>query len=207
MPMHKDILIATHNLDKFRIVKNMLKTLGIPETSIRDLRSVSIEEEYLEYGSATKRAKDKAIFYAQLIEKKGVQNISVVLGIDDELFLPASNQKITNIKDSLTDFILGNVIETGEIIHLHRYFAFLVTQSQQVLECETKVPFTFMGLGKYQLNEVLATDYPLSFILAYLGQEKVVSELAENEATALDLSFSQLALNDILSLLNLVQKS
>lgn len=59
----KTIVVATKNIDKFRIVVDILLGLGAIDFTYCNLTDLKITEEMEETGTIEDRAKQKALFY------------------------------------------------------------------------------------------------------------------------------------------------
>ncbi len=191
----KKILIATKNRDKFYIVVNMLKRLGLRDYTFLNLHDLNIHQKLKERGTLLNRAEQKANFYQKIIERKKVVKIVAVLGVDDGIKI--EHRKIINSNSKkITDKILsGELVPTGEVIFIMRAFALSLVGNNKRAACVTNIPFVFLG-NKMNIKRE-AEKYPLSRVFGLLNSDKTIIETSSKKCLDYYLKYSQKELSNL----------
>jgi len=195
----KKILIATKNSDKFLIVTDMLKELGLKNYEFINLHGLNIRENLKEKGTILDRAKQKASFYQKIIVKKKIPGITAVLGIDDGIKLLSRKTVASNSKQITDKILSGELVSVGEIVLIARAFALNLTEDGAKDACITNMPFIF--LGNEENIEREEEKYPLSRVFGLLNGKKSITATSENECLKYYLKYSKKELNNLCKIL------
>lgn len=181
-----NILIATQNQDKFRIIKGLLSNCGLSDCSFKNLSDVNIKSQAEEHGSLVNRALMKAEYACSTIDKS--EQIDIYVGIDDGM--KYKNGKTDENSKEITEKILRHdLLDIGETLVIVRAFVFLDKEGVIIDKFETELPYKFIGnSNNIQLQDA---KYPLSHVLSTLEGEKSLVEMGEKESMDYYLLFSR----------------
>jgi len=191
----KKLLIATKNIDKYKIVTSMLDKILLNKFSYSNLTNLNIDYDVEEMGTITERAVQKAkTYWKYLIENNLVKDFSAVIGVDDGIGLSKDDGGNPNSKE-LTDKILsGKFIEQNKNVWTKRAFA--IYNDNLVKSCLTSIPLTFLGNHDNTIRE--DGKYPLSKVLAPINGDKTMSELPFTVAIDYTFKYSEEKLTSLL---------
>jgi len=181
-----NILIATQNQDKFRIIKGLLSNCGFSDCLFKNLNDVNIGSQSEEHGDLMNRALMKAQYAYNTIDKG--QQIDIYVGVDDGM--KYKNGKTDENSKEITEKILHHdLLDIGETLIIVRAFAFLDKKGNVINKFETEIPYRFMG----NINNIELQDmkYPLSHVLSPLEGNKSLVEMGEEESMSYYLIFSR----------------
>lgn len=181
-----NILIATQNQDKFRIIKGLLSHCGLSDCLFKNLSDVNIESQSEEYGNLINRALMKAQCAYNAIDES--EQIDVYVGVDDGM--KYKNGKTDENSKEITEKILHHdLLDVGEKLINVRALVFLDRKGKIIDKFEIEFPFKFIG----NKNNIKLQDarYPLSHVLSSLEGEKSMAELGEEESMSYYLLFSR----------------
>jgi hypothetical protein len=99
------LLLATHNLDKARIISGVLKKLR-ERWIVKSLSDIGVATQFEERGDLLTRATSKATFYANFLSQQSSASFDLILGIDDGITIPRLSIVLVE-SGSLTNFILA----------------------------------------------------------------------------------------------------
>lgn len=192
-----NILIATQNQDKFRIIKGLLYNCGLSDCLFKNLSDVNIESQSKEYGDLMNRALMKAQYAYNAIDNK--EQIDVYVGVDDGM--KYKNGKTDENSKEITENILHhNLLDIGETIINVRALVFLDREGNAIDKFEIEFPFKFIG-NKNNI-QLQAARYPLSHVLSSLEGEKSMAEMGEEESMSYYLLFSREKIQKAVSKIN-----
>ena len=161
------ILIATHNKDKYEIVRHLIKKCNY-DFVFHSLSDLNIDDEVEETGGVKDRAKQKAEFYWNIV--KDNFDIDCVIGIDDGIDFTAQGEGKANTKE-ITDKILhNNFLEKGKWVWIKRAYA-VVGANLDLRVFFTSIPFIFLGNEEGITRE--EGKYPLSYVLGLVKNPQI----------------------------------
>ena len=184
----RKVLIATSNQDKFHIVSQLLKHLGLSQCEFFNLKMANLESCVTETGTIEERAKCKALEF-----KKELQNYDVIIGIDDGILLPHASAINTELKKITRQIIEEKILKSGEIVKICRAYHFITRQNE--LSTVTGIPFSYKGNDNAVMK---ANSYPLRQVLSPLGANTLLSDMPQDEAIACYLTYSKENLEKII---------
>lgn len=187
--MNNKILIATKNKDKFHIVSDMLKNLGMIDLGFVDLRDLKIAQDIRESGSILDRAKQKARFYQEIVKKMDISDIIAVLGVDDGIKLLNKKTTYRNSKHITDEILSGKLLSVGEVVTIVRAFALNSIDGKNNAVCVTNIPFVF--LGNYKNINRMEEMYPLSYVFGLLNSKKSIIETSDKKCMEYYLKYSK----------------
>lgn len=190
----KNIVIATANIDKFNLVKNLLFDLGLKDWDFKNLSDYTISNQTEEVGSSKERAAQKARFF--LNNCTAINSIDLVVGIDDGIILNGSDGVITDSKTVTQQILSGKKIKIGEEVVNHRAFCFIFPKSNKEMFAVTELKFSY--LGNSSVVKLEEGKYPLSHVLGYSGHDNTVAEMSSEEVRKLNVEYSQEDLRPII---------
>jgi hypothetical protein len=179
-----NILIATQNQDKFRIIKGLLSNCGLSDCLFKNLNDVNIESQSEEYGDLINRALMKAQYAHNAIDKE--EQIDIFVGVDDGM--KYKNGKTDENSKEITEKILHHdLLDIGEALINVRALVFLDREGKVIDKFEIEFLFKFIG----NKNNIKLQDarYPLSHVLSSLEGEKSMAEMGEEESMSYYLLF------------------
>ena len=175
----KNILIATKNKDKFKVVHYLLEKICFPKSdnyvfySLNDINYKGPEEK--EEGTLIQRSEKKAVTVKSFLEKYNKNVYEYIIGIDDGIFIKGKLQE--NIKDYVPKILYGNYLEENEEYSFSRAYC-VISKDNEIFKALTNVPYKY----KSQKNaEIKDNTYPLKQISVPLGMDKSLSELTEEQ--------------------------
>lgn len=193
----KTILIATHNLDKFEIVKKMFCLMGLQVFRFMSLRDLDINISPLEDGTTVEeRARQKALFYLDEVDKTDSNAITAIVGVDDGVHLLRQEIITPNLKMFAADIIGGNLLKLGERVDLLQGFAVHILQSDLVLTCTTHIPFVYVRNNTN--TQILENRYPLKQVLARVETEIPIAEVSTKEIAEYYVQHSHDSLSELI---------
>ena len=185
----RKILIATTNKDKFKVVSEILKSLGLKDFSFYNLAEIGQVSKCIEKGPIQERAKQKAEEFKALMK-----DFDIVLGVDDGILLPNALEINPELKKIMKQIFNDNLLKENDKVSICRAFYFITRQKEYSIL--TKVPFVY-----HKKKEVLISpnSYPLSQVLCPLGSKKAVADMNELEEIEYHLKNFGNEFNDFLS--------
>lgn len=192
----KQILIATRNKDKFKIVSKLLKTNLFPDAefyNISDINKEIIDE--VEVGDINNRSKNKAVnVFNQLDEN----NYDFIIGVDDGIKMKGN--LIPNVKDYIKDILDDKYLSAGEIVYIVRSYTF-INKENKIKTVTTEIPFEYSKLDhEYSLEK---NSYPLSHVLKPLNLDVPVYKLTDDESNNYYSLYSKESYNEIKKFFNI----
>lgn len=194
------ILIATKNLDKFRIVMDILKGIGLRTYSYVSLVDLQIEDEMEESGTIEDRARQKVIFYKEILKNKNLlTDIVAIIGVDDGIYIKKEGYHTAESKEITDQILSGLRLQKGDEIVIRRsYFAYIANANED-FHCTTNVPFQFLGNPKGITRK--DGKYPLSHVIGHLGGNTTVAENISESNIRYNITHSQ----ELLPLLSILK--
>ena len=191
--MTRQLLLATHNLDKARIIGGVIKRLH--ETwNVKSLLDIGVTTQFEEHGDLIARATSKAKHCANLVRQYSLPSFDLILGIDDGIVIPRLG--IDSVEsEALTDFILDGTLPIGEPVVIKEAFA-LFSFTDRLLDAVAEVPFRYIGNPR---NVRRGPDtYSLKWVLSRQFDDIPLSELGGETLIEYYLSFFGRPLDRIL---------
>lgn len=194
------ILIATKNLDKFRIVTDILMGISLRTYHYVSLVDLHIEDEMEESGTVEDRAKQKVIFYKNILKNKNLlNNVIAIIGVDDGIYIKKEGFHTAESKEITDQILSGTRVQKGaEIVIWRSYFAY-ITNTNEEFHCTTNVPFQFLGNPKGITRK--EGKYPLSHVIGHLGSNITVADNTSENNIRYNIEYSQ----ELLSLLTIIR--
>ncbi len=180
------ILIATQNLDKFRIISGMLKKCELEDSIFKNLKDLNVSSQSEESGTLINRANLKASFAQKNVDI--ANNIDLFIGVDDGMKFKGNE---TNVDSKIVteNILTNNLLEIGELLIIVRAFSFIDKEGKTIDEFETEIPFKFIGNSKNIRSE--ETKYPLSHVLSTVRNDEAIVAMDENDSLEYYLEFSR----------------
>ena len=179
----KNILIATRNKDKFRIISKLLSTKlfkGYNFYSLNELDDKIIDKE--EIGDVLNRSLQKAQNVYENINKN---EFDFIIGIDDGIKIRGSI--IENVKDYIKPIINDEYLHKNEIVYIVRAYTF-IDKKGNIKSILTEIPFKYK---KIEDNFTIENNsYPLSYVLMPIDSNKTVIEQSDDESNDYYLKYS-----------------
>jgi hypothetical protein len=191
----KKILIATKNKDKFVIVVDIFKKIGLQNYEFVNLHDLSIDDNIEETGDITQRAEQKAKFYGNIAKKLSIAGLVAIIGIDDGIKLPKNDNANPNSKEITSGILSGELVEKGDIVWIVRAFVIYVLETGKIVSSTTLIPFNF--LGNSEDVKWMDEKYPLSLVLGRVNDFKPVAEISNKESSDYYLKYSKYPLQEM----------
>lgn len=147
--------------------------------------------------SAVKQAIKKARDYAGLFKTKGLLNETrYMIGVDDAMLIEKEGEIIVDSKMITDEILAGTRIDPGERMFIVRGFGIIALETGREYVCETRVPFVFLD----NKQGVVRKDggYPLSFVLAYPGENHSIAEQSFEDSVERVWEYSKKYLEELL---------
>jgi hypothetical protein len=189
-----NILIATQNQDKFRIIKGMLSNCGLSDCSFKNLSDVNIKSQAEEYGDLINRALMKAEYALNAVDKS--EQIDIYVGVDDGMRYK-NGETDENSKEVTEKILRHDLLSVGETLVNVRALVFLDREGKIIDKFELELPFKFIG----NKNNIQLQDarYPLSHVLSFLEGEKSMVEMGEEGSMDYYLLFAREKIERVVS--------
>lgn len=184
------ILVATQNEDKFLIVVDILKGIGLQKYNYASLIDYNVTEDMEESGTSEERAKQKALFYKNICEKRNLlENILAIIGVDDGIFIKKEGSGTAESKEITDQILSGSRINIGDEIDIRRSYFFTNIKTKEEFSCTTNIPFQFLGNQNGITRQ--SGKYPLSYVIGQLNSDVKVSDNADQKNTTYNIIHSQ----------------
>lgn len=195
-----EILIATQNKDKFRIVADILEGIGLHNYHYASLIDLQITEEMEESGTTEDRAKQKVLFYRELLDKKRLlQDVAAIVGIDDGILIKKERFHTAESKEITDQILSGRRVGIGDEIVIRRsYFAVNIKTGEE-FNHTTDVPFQFLGNPERITRH--SGKYPLSYVIGHLDSNITVA----NNTTESNINYNVFHSQGLLPILKIVR--
>jgi hypothetical protein len=169
----KKILIATRNIDKFKIVSKLLKSVfsDYDYFSLNDINKEIIDKK--ENGDIINRSFEKAKNVFDSLKK----DYDYIIGVDDGIKIQGIIRE--NVKDYVQSIINDELLDQNEIVYIARAYTFFSKEGNNY-SILTEIPFKYKKLA-YKL-EIKKDTYPLSHVLTPLNSNIPVSKQSEEES-------------------------
>jgi hypothetical protein len=183
---YMDIVVATKNFDKYKLVCDLISDLGIEGVNFKSLG------DYLDYvpgeevGTIAERASKKAGAFRDWLVRKGM-HAGLIVGVDDGFILP-NREESADSKEITRRLIEGEGVAQGDEITLVRAFGLCKLDDERVFEVVTKIPYIYEGKVDSRIDE---GKYPLRKVLKYQGSEVRVADELENVIRAKNLFYAK----------------
>ena len=185
----KNILIATKNEDKYKIVFYLLEKICFPKTANYKFYSLTDIEydgpEHKEEGTLLERAEKKAKIIKNYLVKNNKNIYEYIVGTDDGIFMKGKLDE--NIKNYLKKILYGNYLEENEEICFSRAYC-VISKDDKIFRTITKVPYKYKPKKNAEIKE---NSYPLSQVCVPFGLDKSLSELNINEGFSYCYNYSK----------------
>lgn len=186
----KQILIATRNKDKFRIISKLLSTENFKNYHFVCLDEINDEiNDKKEEGDVLNRSYEKAL---NVYNSLSNNSFDYILGIDDGIKM--KGKMIENIKDYIKSIIDNEYLIENEEIYIVRAYTF-IDETGKHKSVVTEIPFKYIPVKeKFEIKE---NSYPLSHVMAPLNSDKAVFDLNDDETNQYYLDYSKLAFDEV----------
>ena len=196
----KNILIATKNNDKYKIVHYLLEKLCFPKNknfqyfSLNDINYNGPEEK--EEGSLTQRAEIKAKNVKNYLDLHKKNIYEYIIGVDDGIFIKSKLRE--NIKDYVKKILYDNYLEENEEFSFSRAYCIL-SKENKIFCTITNVPYIFKSKKNAIIKE---NSYPLSQVSVPKGYDKSLSDLTGEEGYLYCYNYSKNNLEELIKEIN-----
>ena len=171
----KNILIATKNEDKYKIVFYLLEKICFPKASNYKFFSLNDIEydgpEQKEEGTLLERAEKKAKTIKNYLVKNNKNIFEYIVGTDDGIFMKGKLEE--NIKEYLKKILYENYLKENEEICFSRAYC-VISKDDKIFRTITKVPYKYKPKRNAEIKE---NSYPSSQVCVPFGLDKSLSEL------------------------------
>ena len=185
----KNILIATKNEDKYKIVYYLLEKICFPKAANYQFFSLTDIEydgpEQKEEGSLLERAEKKAKTIKNYLVKNNKNTYEYIVGTDDGIFMKGKLKE--NIKDYLKKILYENYLEENEEICFSRAYC-VISKDDKIFRTVTKVPYKYKPKKNAKIKE---NSYPLSQVCVPLEFNKSLSDLSIDEGFSYCYNYSK----------------
>ncbi len=189
---NKKVLIATHNEDKFVIVRDLLISSGLDEAEFHNLRDFGVLSQVTEIGSVKNRAYMKAREAYNKLKGSGEQ-IDIYIGSDDAMQMPDGAVRVDS-KEVTNEILNDGLLDIDELLTIVRAFSFIDKHGTEISRFETRIPFKFVGVTN-NINEV-KNKYPLNYVLSPMDSDTTIANMSYNESMNYYLRFCKNTLHN-----------
>ena len=186
----KEILIATRNKDKYKIVSKLLSTKIFKKykfISLNEIEELIIDKK--EVGDIENRSYEKAMN----VYKNLKNNIyDYIIGVDDGVEMKGNI--IENVKEYIKSILDNKYLKEEEKIYIVRAYTFInkVGKGKTIV---TRIPFKYKKLQtQFKIEE---NSYPLSYVLTPIDNNKRIIELNEYDTNKYYLNYSEDKFNEV----------
>ena len=189
------ILIATKNIDKFKIISKLLSSCIFKSHEFYNLNDIDINlKDKKEIGDIINRSYDKAMNVYNNLEEN---DFEYIIGIDDGIKMKDVIRE--NVKDYIQDIISDKYLKEKEKVYIVRAYTF-INKLGKYTSIITEIPFIYKKLN-YELK-IEKNTYPLGYVLRPIYSNKTAKELSEEESNSYYLKFSESKIIDAINELN-----
>lgn len=186
----ENILIATRNKDKFKLLSKLLSTELLKDSKFFSLNDIEDEiEDKKEVGDIKNRSYEKAM-NAYLSIKNNIYQY--IIGIDDGIEM--KGQMIENVKEYLKDILDDKYLKEDEIVYIKKAYTF-IDKNGVFKTIVTKIPFKYKKLTNH--FEIEENSYPLNHVLTPIDSNLRLVDIDEETTNNYLLSYSKEGFDEV----------
>lgn len=186
----ENILIATRNKDKFKLLSKLLSTELLKDSKFFSLNDIEDEiEDKKEVGDIKNRSYEKAM-NAYLSIKNNIYQY--IIGIDDGIEM--KGQMIENVKEYLKDILDDKYLKEDEIVYIKKAYTF-IDKNGVFKTIVTKIPFKYKKLTNH--FEIEENSYPLNHVLTPIDSNLRLVDIDEETTNNYLLTYSKEGFDEV----------
>ena len=186
----KNILIATRNKDKFKLLSKLLSTELLRDSKFFSLNDIEYEiEDKKEVGDIKNRSYEKAM-NAYLSIKNNIYQY--IIGIDDGIEM--KGQMIENVKEYIKDILDDKYLKEDEIVYIKKAYTF-IDKNGVFKTIVTKIPFKYKKLTDH--FEIEENSYPLNHVLTPVDSNLRLVDIDEEITNNYLLTYSKEGFDEV----------
>ena len=186
----KNILIATRNKDKFKLLSKLLSTELLKDSKFFSLNDIEDEiEDKKEVGDIKNRSYEKAM-NAYLSIKNNIYQY--IIGIDDGIEM--KGQMIENVKEYIKDILDDKYLKEDEIVYIKKAYTF-IDKNGVFKTIITKIPFKYKKLTNH--FEIEENSYPLNHVLTPIDSNLRLVDIDEETTNNYLLTYSKEGFDEV----------
>ena len=186
----KNILIATRNKDKFKLLSKLLSTELLRDSKFFSLNDIEDEiEDKKEVGDIKNRSYEKAM-NAYLSIKNNIYKY--IIGIDDGIEM--KGQMIENVKEYIKDILDDKYLKEDEIVYIKKAYTF-IDKNGVFKTIVTKIPFKYKKLTNH--FEIEENSYPLNHVLTPIDSNLRLVDIDEETTNNYLLTYSKEGFDEV----------
>ena len=186
----KNILIATRNKDKFKLLSKLLSTELLKDSKFFSLNDIEDEiEDKKEVGDIKNRSYEKAM-NAYLSIKNNIYKY--IIGIDDGIEM--KGQMIENVKEYIKDILDDKYLKEDEIVYIKKAYTF-IDKNGVFKTIITKIPFKYKKLTNH--FEIEENSYPLNHVLTPIDSNLRLVDIDEETTNNYLLTYSKEGFDEV----------
>lgn len=186
----KNILIATRNKDKFKLLSKLLSTELLRDSKFFSLNDIEDEiEDKKEVGDIKNRSYEKAM-NAYLSIKNNIYQY--IIGIDDGIEM--KGQMIENVKEYIKDILDDKYLKEDEIVYIKKAYTF-IDKNGVFKTIVTKIPFKYKKLTDH--FEIEENSYPLNHVLTPVDSNLRLVDIDEEITNNYLLTYSKEGFDEV----------
>lgn len=191
----ENILIATRNKDKFKLLSKLLSTELLKDSKFFSLNDIEDEiEDKKEVGDIKNRSYEKAM-NAYLSIKNNIYKY--IIGIDDGIEM--KGQMIENVKEYIKDILDDKYLKEDEIVYIKKAYTF-IDKNGVFKTIVTKIPFKYKKLTNH--FEIEENSYPLNQVLTPIDSNLRLVDIDEETTNNYLLTYSKEGFDEVEKFLN-----
>ena len=186
----ENILIATRNKDKFKLLSKLLSTELLKDSKFFSLNDIEDEiEDKKEVGDIKNRSYEKAM-NAYLSIKNNIYQY--IIGIDDGIEM--KGQMIENVKEYIKDILDDKYLKEDEIVYIKKAYTF-IDKNGVFKTIVTKIPFKYKKLTNH--FEIEENSYPLNHVLTPIDSNLRLVDIDEETTNNYLLTYSKEGFDEV----------
>lgn len=186
----ENILIATRNKDKFKLLSKLLSTELLKDSKFFSLNDIEDEiEDKKEVGDIKNRSYEKAM-NAYLSIKNNIYQY--IIGIDDGIEM--KGQMIENVKEYIKDILDDKYLKEDEIVYIKKAYTF-IDKNGVFKTIVTKIPFKYKKLTNH--FEIEENSYPLNHVLTPVDSNLRLVDIDEETTNNYLLTYSKEGFDEV----------
>ena len=186
----ENILIATRNKDKFKLLSKLLSTELLRDSKFFSLNDLEDEiEDKKEVGDIKNRSYEKAM-NAYLSIKNNIYKY--IIGIDDGIEM--KGQMIENVKEYIKDILDDKYLKEDEIVYIKKAYTF-IDKNGVFKTIITKIPFKYKKLTNH--FEIEENSYPLNHVLTPIDSNLRLVDIDEKTTNNYLLTYSKEGFDEV----------
>lgn len=186
----ENILIATRNKDKFKLLSKLLSTELLRDSKFFSLNDIEDEiEDKKEVGDIKNRSYEKAM-NAYLSIKNNIYKY--IIGIDDGIEM--KGQMIENVKEYIKDILDDKYLKEDEIVYIKKAYTF-IDKNGVFKTIVTKIPFKYKKLTNH--FEIEENSYPLNHVLTPVDSNLRLVDIDEEITNNYLLTYSKEGFDEV----------